>query len=234
MRIHSIARQLCAVAVAALALSGCTGLNAAAPTIPSGASIGEYYDNDFAVGMNLAARPRDAMLVGIQYVDDNCATYFDSLVEIDRRAAMAQSVALTGATQVQVLMALAEKSAMAVARVAAATEITKVLFEQYREKFTFAPHTVELRSIVFDALKKEKDQLINTTPASEIEAVMAVKHYAQNCTIATIQEQWNRSMAKAVAGGVKPATRGGSGGGGQAEGVGFYRSPLSTDRFVVR
>jgi hypothetical protein len=190
------------------------------------------------VGASLSGYPRDAMLVGVQYVDDHCAKYFDALVEIDRRTALAESTILTGANQAQVLMGLAAKSALSIAKVAAAVEITKVFLEQYREKFTFAPHTVELRSLVFQAMKAQREQIESLTPATSVEAVMITKHYAQNCTIATIHEQWNGSLAKAVRQGVAsddspppPPSESVFGGRGRND---RPRSVLSLDRFVVR
>lgn len=231
------------MSLAATTLSGCGGLDnltAEAPAIPTGSAVSEYYDNEFAVGANLAGYPRDTMLVGIQYVDDHCARYFDSLVEIDRRAAFKESVILTGANQAQVLMGIAEKSAMAIAQVAAVTEITKVLLEQYREKFTFAPHTVELRALVRQSMTASRAQIESINPSTNIEAVMIVKKYAQNCTIAAVHEQWNRSLAKAVRQGVASDDAKDSGNGdtesvfGAARTGGRARSVLTLDTFVVR
>ena len=38
---------------------------------------------------------------------------------------------------------------------------------------------------------------------TQVDAVAAIKKYAQNCTLGAIREQWNRAMAKAVLTGVK-------------------------------
>ena len=245
MRVRFVARQLLAAVMGGVLLGGCAdmgGIIATAPSIPTGAGISEYYDKEFSVGSNLGAYPRDTLLVGIQYVDDHCAKYFDSLIELDRMAALKESAILTGSSQAQVLMGLAQKSAMAIARVAAVTEITKVLIEQYREKFTFAPHTSELRSLVMQSMNAERSELTSATTATSTEAIMAVKHYAQNCTIGAIHEHWDRSVAKAVQTGVKPEKRtaGEQSGGGDTESV--FRSGnghrghsvLDVDRFVVR
>jgi hypothetical protein len=244
MRTRIVARQLAAAVMSGVLLGGCSNglenLSAAAPTIPTGTSISDYYETEFSVGASLSGYPREAMLVGIQYVDDHCAKYFDAIVEIDRRTALAESTILTGANQAQVLMGLAAKSALSIAKVAAAVEITKVFLEQYREKFTFAPHTVELRSLVFQAMKAQREQIEGLNPTTSVEAVMITKQYAQNCTIATIHEQWNRSLSKAVREGVasadsaSPPAPSESVFGARSRGGGRPRSVLSLDRFVVQ
>jgi hypothetical protein len=238
--LRRITVQIFALATGAASLVGCSSIQA--PALPTGAQLAAYYSDEFDLPNGVGADGNDlhdALLVGIRYVDDQCTQFFDSLIEIDRRLEFEKSALLTAGTQVQTLMGLAKESALNIARVAAAAEITKVLIEQFQDKFTFRPHTVELRAIIMEAMKNQKEQLYLAIPRTRVEVVVAVKTYAENCTLGNIREQWDRSIAKAVREGVSPVGREPVG-----HGEGFLgdvpetrrspRSVLTVDRYVVQ
>jgi hypothetical protein len=181
----------------------------------------------------------DKMLVGLRYVDDQCSMFFDSLIEIDRRLEFQKSALITGGTQVQTLMALAKASALNIAKVAAAVEITKVLIEQFQDNFTFSPHTVALRSLVMDSLRKQARDFAALADPNDVTVVVSVKMYAETCTLGNIRTLWDDSIAKAVFVGVK---RAGDDHNGVPEAVedsfsprqSGVSNPYQTDRYVVR
>ena len=178
------------------------------PGVPTGLQLANYYENDFDPGYKAGVTPRETLVVGIAYVDQKCSDFFDAVEEMNRKLAVGESVFLTAANQTQTLMTLAKKSAFSIAKVAAAVEVTKVLLEQYQKEFTFAPHSVELRAIINQAMDAQRSELGTILSQSGIrthyEVVAAIKTYAQNCTLANIHEQWNRAIAKAVREGVAP------------------------------
>ena len=185
------------------------------PAVPSGAQLSSYSQSDFGPPYRLGATPRESLIIGVAYVDQNCSAFFDAVEHMNRKTALIQSGVTTAATQTLAVMAAAEKSALAIARVAAAFEITKVLLEQYRQQFTFAEHSSELRSLVSQAMtaqRKEFSSLIARNAIElDVEVIAIVKRYAENCTLATIREYWNAALAKAVREGVRPvSTRAGA------------------------
>jgi hypothetical protein len=146
----------------------------------------------------------------VAYVDEHCSQFFDAVEHMSRKTALIQSGVTTAATQTLAVMAAAERSALAIARVAEAFEVTKVLLEQYRRQFTFAEHSSGLRSLISQAMtaqRREFSSLIaRNAIESDVEVIAIVKKYAENCTLATIREYWNAALAKAVREGVRPAS----------------------------
>jgi hypothetical protein len=115
------------------------------------------------------------------------------------------------------------------------------LIEQFQDKFTFAPHTVALRSLVMDSLRKQARDLSSPPDPNDVVVVVSVKMYAETCTLGNIKTLWNDSMAKAVIAGVKPARDENQNGVPEAVDDSFSRrssqdpdNPYQTDRYVVR
>lgn len=182
------------------------------PSIPSGTQLSDYSANNFHPKQFIGATPQDSLVIGITYVDEQCTRFFDAVEEMNRQAKVAQSVVLSAGTQTLALMAVAKQSALAIAHVAAALEVTKVLFEQYRAAFGFEPHSVELRAITFQAMAAQKkdfeDLLRQGLIVSEVQVRSGIKRYAQNCTLSQIREHWNNAVSKAVREGVTPELSG--------------------------
>ena len=148
-------------------------------------------------------------------------------------------------TQPTFLLKTASASTLAIAEVAAAVEVTKVILEQYQEEFAFAPHSTELRAITMAAMnaqRKEFGTLLNEDAhvGSEIAVIAAIKKYAENCTLAQIREHWNTAIAHAVDRGVKPADGSAPGDGtsnsSRAYGATGHRphTILGVNKYVVR
>lgn len=197
------------VSVAGLALGGCSSaLSLLPPGIPTGSELEIYAKADFAPPYKIGATPRDTLVIGIAYVDQRCSQFFDAVEQMTRRTEVFGSGLSTGATQALTVMAVAKRSALEVARVAAAVEITKAILNEYKEQFTFAPHSAELRSLVIQSMTGQRKEfgavLERDAQFSDVDAIAAVKKYAENCTLGAIREHWNNAVAKAVREGVQP------------------------------
>lgn len=242
MRRVSVPRQLIAAVLSGALLAGCSAAALETAAIPSGAQLSDYYANDFYPSTRIGGSPRQVMTVGVSYVDQRCAEFFDAVEQTSRKMEVAKSGFFTASNQTLSLMKIAKKSTLAIAEVAAAVEITKVLLDEYQEQFAFAPHSVELRALVFDALYKERvdlDKKYNGTSGwSEVDAVADVKRYADNCTLGRIREHWNAAIAKAVQNGVTnvaaPAPKGGKRKELVGDSYGGYYSSGSVGRYGVR
>ncbi|RWN27585.1 hypothetical protein [Mesorhizobium sp.] len=190
-----------------VAAAGCTA-TPVAPVVPTGTTIREYASANFSEAVYWGATPRETLVIGIAYVDEKCIAFFDAVERTRQVTVVGQSTFLTTGNQVQAILNLAEASTLAIAGVAGALEITKVFLEQYLHEFVFSPHSSELKAIVNQAMtaqRKEFGQLVESGAlTSQVEVVAAVKRYAENCTLATIREHWNRAIARAVDEGVAP------------------------------
>lgn len=210
MRRVSVPRQLIAAVMGSALLAGCSAVALEQTSIPTGPQLSEYYSNDFYPSLAIGKSPRQLMTVGVAYVDQNCSDFFSAVEQTNRKMEVAKTGLFSVSNQVQVLMNLAKKSTLAIAQVAAVVEVTKVLLDEYQEQFAFAPHSVELRALVFQALAAERQDLENKyvtdSAYSEIDAVADIKRYADNCTLGRIREHWNGAVAKAVREGVANET----------------------------
>jgi hypothetical protein len=191
-----------------IALAGCgPDLPPLAPSIPSGPQLVDYSTANFDESHFIGKTPQDSLTIGIAYVDEKCSNYFDAIAQIDRQTKVSQSVTATAGNQASVLLAAAKASTLAIANVAAAVEITKVLFEQYRTEYVFAPFSIELRSITMQAMAEQKKEietlLVQGLIVSQVQVMSGVKKYAQSCTLAQIREHMSNALAKAVREGVK-------------------------------
>jgi hypothetical protein len=195
-------------------LAGCSTMDPLPPSIPSGSELADYARSDFDPPYPIGATSEDTLIIGISYVDQKCAEFFDAVEQTNRGLDVGKSTFGTASTQTLTVMNIAKASALAVAQVAAAVETTKVLLEQYQQEFAFAPHSVELRAITMAAMeaqRKEFGAVLGRTPAgvgSQVAVIAAIKKYAENCTLAQIREHWNTAIARAVQRGVKPALNG--------------------------
>lgn len=230
------------VLLSALIAAGCSSDTLMPPQIPTGAELAAYAKSDFQVPYRIGATPEETLIIGIAYVDEKCSLFFDAIEEMNRRMKVGQSVLSTASNQTLTLMSTAKASALAVAEVAAAVEVTKVLLEQYQQEFAFAPHSTELRAITMAAMRaqsREFGSILQTSPRGvgpEVAVIAAVKKYAENCTLAQIREHWNTAIARAVERGVKPADGGNGSGSARAFGGGFEHpgTILGVNKYVVR
>lgn len=200
-----IARRLSMLALSsAVMLSSCT---TPAPTsVPSGDDISRYAATNFSRTTFWGETPRDTLIIGVAYVDEKCSAFFDSIERAKQELTVTQSTLLTAGNQTQIILTTAKAAARSIAIVAGVAETTKVFLSDYLKEFVFAPHSSELKGIVEQAMRAQKKDFGNIVtrgePMSQVEAVAAVKQYAQNCTLATIKEHWNNAIAKAVREGV--------------------------------
>jgi hypothetical protein len=194
------------VAFAPVLLGGCGSSFALLPPgIPDGPQLETYAKTSFAPPYRIGPTPRDTLVIGVAYVDQRCAEFFDAVEQMARRAELARTGLASATTQSAIIMTAAETSTLAVAYVAGALEVTRALLNEYRVQFTFAPHASELRSLVIQAMTAQRRELgdLLGQPFSDIEAIAAVKKYAENCTLGAIREHWNNAVAKAVREGVR-------------------------------
>ncbi len=199
---------LAASAVATLLLGGCAEFASLPPGIPDGVQLESYAKTGFAPPYRIGATPRDTLVIGVAYVDQRCAEFFDAVEQLARRTELARTGLASATTQAAIVMTAAETSTLAVANVAGALEVTRALLNEYRVQFTFAPHSSELRSLVIQAMTAQRRELgavVERDPRfSDVDAIAAVKKYAENCTLGAIREHWNNAVAKAVREGVQP------------------------------
>jgi hypothetical protein len=231
-------------AAAAFLLGGCSSLSLLPPAVPSGSELEAYAKSDFAPAELMGTTPRDTLVIGMAYVDQRCAAFFDAVEQMSRRAEIAATGLASATAQTAIIMRVAERSALEVARVAGALELTRVLLNEYREQFTFAPHSSELRSLVIQAMAAQRKDFGKVARPelgfSQIDAVAAIKKYAENCTLGAIREHWNNAVAKAVREGVQREFSAQSKGTPRAAPLGaraFTPAPasvLDVDRYVVR
>jgi hypothetical protein len=230
------------VAIAPVLFAGCSSsLALLPPGVPSGSELEAYAKNDFAPAYLMGPTPRDTLIIGVAYVDQRCAAFFDAVEQMNRREEVVATGLASATAQTAIIMRVAERSALEVARVAGALEVTRAILNEYKEQFTFAPHSSELRSLVLQAMHGQRVELDATigTATSQIEAVAAIKKYAENCTLGAIREHWNNAVAKAVRQGVQAegappqaVPRGALGAMGNAAPA--RRSVLSVNRYVVK
>ncbi|MBB2720285.1 hypothetical protein [Rhizobium sophoriradicis] len=195
-------RSTALIVATSISLTACT---TPAPMVaPSGRDIWNYARENYSEYWGTT--PRDTLIIGVSYVDEKCSAFFDSIERAKQELTVTQSTLVTAGNQTQIILATAKAAALSIAIVAGVAETTKVLLSEYLQEFVFAPHSSELKSIVEQAMqaqKKEFGELVSDGRlTSQVEAIAAVKQYAQNCTLATIKEHWNNSIAKAVREGV--------------------------------
>ena len=152
MRMCRVPRQLLAAVMGGILVAGCSAAALETVSIPTGSQLSDYYANDFYPALKIGGTARQIVTVGMSYVDQRCGEFFDAVEQTNREIEVGKSGFLSASTQVNTLMKIAKASTLAIAEVAAAVEVTKVLLEQYQQQFAFAPHSVELRAIVFDAV----------------------------------------------------------------------------------
>jgi hypothetical protein len=195
------------VAVGPALLGGCSSTLALLPPgVPSGSELEAYARSDFEPAYRLGTMPRDTLAIGLAYVDQRCATFFDAVEQMNRRAEVVGTGLASATSQAAIIMSVAKRSALEVARVAGALEVTRAILNEYREQFAFAPHSSELRSLVLQAMHGQRLELDAKVhhDTSQIAVIAAIKKYAENCTLGAIREHWNNAVAKAVREGVQP------------------------------
>ena len=236
-------RLSAAYAAAALVLGGCSSaLSLLPPAVPTGSELDAYAKSDFAPATFIGPTPRDTLIIGMAYVDQRCAAFFDAVEQMNRRTEVAATGLASATAQTAIIMSVAERSALEVARVAGALEITRAILNEYKEQFAFAPHSSELRSLVVQAMSAQGRDFLRIatldTEFTQVDAVAAIKKYAQNCTLGAIREHWNRAVAKAVREGVKREGTAAStvipGAGVLARGRASVPSILDVGRYVVK
>ena len=203
-------RLLAISSLAASLLGGCAEFTSLPPGIPDGPQLASYAKTGFAPPYAIGATPRDTLVIGIAYVDQRCSEFFDAVEQMARRAELARTGLASATAQSAIIMTAAETSTLAVAYVAGALEVTRALLNEYRVQFTFAPHSSELRSLVIQAMTAQRKELGGLVQRdarfSDVDAIAAVKKYAENCTLGAIREHWNNAVAKAVREGVQAET----------------------------
>lgn len=178
------------------------------PGIPDGPQLESYSQANFQSASRIADNPRDALVIGIAYVDQRCSDFFDAVEQMNRRNEVVAAGLASATSQAAIIMRVAERSALEVARVAGALEVTRAILSEYKEQFTFAPHSSQLRSLVIQAMTAQRMEYGKVVAAdlefSHVDAMAAVRKYAENCTLGAIREHWNNAVAKAVREGVQP------------------------------
>jgi hypothetical protein len=194
------------IAMGPVLLGGCSSYALLPPGIPDGTQLESYAKTSFAPPYRIGNTPRDTLIIGVAYVDQRCAEFFDAVEQMNRRAEVVGTGLASATSQAAIIMSVAKRSALEVARVAGALEVTRAILDEYREQFAFAPHSSELRSLVLQAMhgqRLELDAKVHSD-TSRIAVIAAIKKYAENCTLGAIREHWNNAVAKAVREGVQP------------------------------
>jgi hypothetical protein len=228
--------------MAAALLGGCgSSLALLPPGIPDGPQLESYAKASFTPPYRIGDTPRDTLIIGVAYVDQRCSDFFDAVEQMSRRTELVSTGLASATSQAAIIMRVAERSALEVARVAGALEVTRAILSEYKEQFTFAPHSSQLRSLVIQAMLAQRQELSLLVKAdkvnSDVEAIAAVKKYAENCTLGAIREHWNNAMARAVIEGVSkdtPPPNGAARAPSSWDGASAPANVLGLNRYVVK
>src|SRR5262245_66602204 len=78
---------------ATLWLAACSGdLLLSPPSIPSGSELSDYSAKNFNPTLLIGATPQDTLVIGVTYVDEQCARFFDSVEEMNRSSKVAKKI----------------------------------------------------------------------------------------------------------------------------------------------
>ncbi len=139
--------------IVALLAAGCSSHNEAATVTPE--SVHAYANVCSAEPPYVT--PIGFVYAGFDFVDQQCITFFDGIVELQKKARYASSSVATANAQAAVIMGLVKASAGAIGIVAAGSEVTRKLIEGYAAEFAFAPYALESRRVVFDTLSRFRE-----------------------------------------------------------------------------
>jgi len=204
----------------AFSLLGCSFMqNHAVVVTPE--SVHAYAGACSAIPANVT--PIGYVYAGWDFVDQQCQTFFDGIVELQKEARYASSSIATANSQAAAIMGLVKTAATTISIVAAGSELARKLVDGYAAEFAFSPYAVEARSVVFDALTAYRNDptvaanvrsLSAASPDNYCVAQNIVRNYAKICSLAGIEmlarqaistSKVSRSAGGAAGGNIRPA-----------------------------
>ena len=182
--------------VVAFILAGCTAQNVRQAAIVDPIAIQSYAAICSAEVSGLS--PQGYVYAGMDFVDQQCTTFFDNVILLQKDARYASSSVATANTQTALILAAVEASAKSIAIVAASSELIRRLIDGFASEYAFAPYAVEVRKLVFDTLtayrmSPETDDAIaalrtaNTMSDAQCIATNIVRNYAKICSISGVE-----------------------------------------------
>src|SRR5262249_49983149 len=150
--------------------------------------------------------PEGYVYAGWDFVDEQCDTFFNNVILLQKDARYASSSIATANTQTALILAAVESSATSIAIVAAASELVRRLIDGYAAEYAFAPYAVEVRRIVFEAMTKyrndhETDVAVTSLASAPTagdafcRANNIVRNYAKLCTISGVEAFARQAIA---------------------------------------
>ena len=172
--------------------------------------------------------PEGYVFAGWDFVDEQCGTFFDNVILLQKDTRYASSAIATANTQTALILAAVEASAKSIAIVAASSEFVRRLIDNFATEYAFAPYAVEVRQLVIDALM---DYRVNADTMGAIAAMDSsrtigdaqclanniVRNYAKICTISGVEALARQAIANSQVGpSSDPNTRARRGGRGRS------------------
>ena len=148
--------------------------------------------------------PVGYVAAGFDDVDEQCQTFFDGIVLLQKNARYASSSIATGNSQAAVIMGLVKASAGSIAVVAAGSELARKLVEGYAAEYAFSPYALETRKLAFDAMTAYRNDTgtisaINALDRSSGDnyclAQNIVRNYAKICSISGVEALAKQAIA---------------------------------------
>jgi len=198
--------------------------------------------------------PEGYVFAGWDFVDEQCGTFFDNVILLQKDTRYASSAIATANTQTALILAAVEASAKSIAIVAASSEFVRRLIDNFATEYAFAPYAVEVRQLVIDALSRYRISDATTGALGEMRSARTigdaqclanniVRNYAKICTISGVEALARQAIANSQI--HQSPGPGAGGGGGQrslvgrsfrrataAESISFRRS-LALPNFVA-
>ena len=184
-------------------LSGCTTSNVRYGAVVEPTTLQSY------AAVCSAVPPFDLTAAGYvqagwDFVDEQCDTFFNNVILLQKDARYASSSIATANTQTAVILRAVESSATSIAIVAAGSELVRKLIDGFAAEYAFAPYALEVRRLVFDAMSKyrrdtEVDVIALASAQSRGDAFCRanniVRNYAKLCTISGVEAFARQAIA---------------------------------------
>lgn len=198
MRLRSVARRLCAAAVSATLLAGCSGLGAEPIPPPT---PGDILDLTTTFS-NFTNRPistaEDYVFAGYAFTDHHCQKFFNALEQSRRDNVFAKDTLSSAGTLTTEILTLLKESQTSIGIVAGAVGYASNTLERYNNMYNFALYSPALWQHVNTAQStfKSTDAVPTLGPIANLsidsaavfyQAHQIVQSYARICSLPQIE-----------------------------------------------
>jgi hypothetical protein len=128
-------------------VAGCTHIQEPVVVTPQ---YVHAYANQCSAAPENNLTPVGYVVAGLDAVDEQCITFFDGIVQLQKDARYASSSVATANAQTAVVLGLVKASAGTIGVIAAGSELARKLIEGYAAEYAFSPYALESRKVVFE------------------------------------------------------------------------------------